>query len=199
MRDLPAPNEDALCRWFSTIFAREQSPEAVQAYLAGAAEPFLSVLELQGVAPAMISGFRTAISRVGMCPDSPRALALAYTALFITPGREAAPPYASLYQDKGLLFGPAHQRMQQRLARSGLAVVETAREPADHIAVMLEYLAHCTDDSRASRAIIGNDLLPWLSRFADRIAEHEQAPGFYTAAARLLIAALTHRHEMLAG
>jgi TorA maturation chaperone TorD len=70
-----------------------------------------------------------------------RALLLEYGRLFLGPGPLPCPPYGSLYLD-GVLMGPSALEALRLYREHGLAVPESWREPADHIAVELSFMAH---------------------------------------------------------
>ncbi len=70
-----------------------------------------------------------------------RALLLEYGRLFLGPGPLLCPPYGSLYID-GVLMGPSTLDVLRLYREQGLTVPQSWREPADHIAVELSFMAH---------------------------------------------------------
>ncbi len=121
-----------------------------------------------------------------------RQLEPAHVALFIArPGGVAAPPYQSCYQGPGLLLGPPAQAMARRLEEAGLTLAR-AGEPPDHLAAELEYLAHLLAEPATlaqGLAFAAQELRPWLSELAGRLATQPGCP-FYALAAALALAVI---------
>lgn len=121
-------------------------------------------------------------------------LAADYCGLFLVGTKHSASPYASLYLDnkpakKGdepLLFGEQHQQMTQFLKQSQLQVQSEFPEPADHLAVILAYVAHlCTHSDEAEQhSFIKANLANWLGNFVAKVTEVDTG-NFYQALARL--------------
>ncbi len=123
-------------------------------------------------------------------------LAADYCNLFLMGGKKSASPYASLYVDESLksddeiqIFGEQHQKMTQFLQRSQLQVESKFPEPADHIAVVLAYIANqCTQEQPVSYAqqlsFISDNLADWIASFVAKVEESDQG-HFYSALARL--------------
>ncbi|MCG9731178.1 molecular chaperone TorD [Shewanella sp. Isolate13] len=121
-------------------------------------------------------------------------LAADYCGLFLVGTKYSASPYASLYLDnksaeKGdepLLFGEQHQQMTQFLKQSQLQVQSEFPEPADHLAVILAYVAHlCTHSDEAEQlGFIQANLANWLHNFVAKVTEVDNG-NFYQALARL--------------
>ena len=61
--------------------------------------------------------------------------------LFVGPNKLLAPPWSSCYADEGTLFGPTAFAVEQVFREHGFAIPEGAREPSDHIAYELQFLA----------------------------------------------------------
>ncbi len=133
-------------------------------------------------------------------------LAADYCGLFLVGTKHSASPYASLYVNgegtsgkghKGgepTLFGEQHQQMVQFLKQSQLQVQSSFPEPADHIAVILAYVAHLcatadsdtTSNSNDSEQLkfIDSYLASWLGNFAAKVTQCDSGE-FYCALARL--------------
>lgn len=120
--------------------------------------------------------------------------------LFIGPHHLLAAPWSSVYMDKGSLFGPTEQRVEIELKRFGLTNPEGHREPCDHIAYELQFIADL--HTRAGEAQSANNreayltylgeakdfyetyLTPWIDAFCTCVEEHAQSE-FYRGLACL--------------
>lgn len=123
-------------------------------------------------------------------------LASEHTRLFVSSrGGVPAPPYQSVYEgEEGLLMGPAARDMEHRLAEVGVARTGPGGEPADHLAVELEYLVLLLeaaweqdrpDLETEARNFAAEVMLPWVDSFSARLAGEENSP-FHQAAAGLV-------------
>ncbi|WP_449316766.1 TorD/DmsD family molecular chaperone [Rubneribacter sp.] len=61
--------------------------------------------------------------------------------LFVGPSKLLAAPWSSVYLDLGSLFGPTALAVEREFKRHGFAIPEGNREPCDHMAYELEFLA----------------------------------------------------------
>lgn len=125
--------------------------------------------------------------------DSPDDLRLAYTRLFLGPGRPVAHPYESVYID-GHLVGESTQQVVTCYTEAGLQVCYTDPELPDHISLELAFMAHLvmqeeTDSEDAltwrerQHRFLDQHLSRWLPSFCERI-ERSDAHPFYCQAAR---------------
>ncbi|GIU31792.1 molecular chaperone TorD [Shewanella schlegeliana] len=134
-------------------------------------------------------------------------LAADYCGLFLVGTKFSASPYAGLYLDnkptengdEPLLFGEQHQQMTQFLKQSQLQVQSEFPEPADHLAVILAYVAHLCihSDEAVQLSFIEANLTNWLSRFVDKVTEVDNG-NFYQALARLTLSWVKSDAEWLA-
>ncbi len=126
------------------------------------------------------------------------SLETAYISLFINDrGGAAAPLYQSCYDNpEGTLMGRPALMMQQRLEEAGIDLAARTSEPADHLAVELEYLflllerAYLEDDPSLlteAREFTAKELLAWLEPLRRRIPGDESF-RFYASATDLLVA-----------
>jgi TorA-specific chaperone len=93
------------------------------------------------------------------------------------------------------MMGESAVRMKQRFESKGLAIADTISEPPDHLSIEIEYLYYLLqngwekpniDDLTEAVSFADTFMLPWVSRFCDRLTAAEQAPLFYSQAAALL-------------
>lgn len=84
------------------------------------------------------------------------------------------------------IFGEQHQKMVAFLQQSKLEISSEFPEPADHIAVILAYLANLCQNNHYSEQLqfINDNILDWISHFVAQVERND--PGnFYSALARL--------------
>ncbi|MCB1354170.1 MAG: molecular chaperone TorD family protein [Rhodobacteraceae bacterium] len=125
---------------------------------------------------------------VGPVAEAVIALQRRHTALFEGIFRQRGlPPYASVWDGTGRLFGPAVGRMQRLLRGLDIHVAEGCCEPPDHIAIQLAALAEALRQDRSDIVPALLDELNWIDRFAASLTEADRN-GFYGAVALLLTA-----------
>jgi TorA-specific chaperone len=138
--------------------------------------------------------------------DIYQSLEQSYVRLFINSlDGIAAPLYASCYafgnapgQDAALM-GPPAAMMKERFDSKGLSLGEHIHEPPDHLSIELEYLYFLLDKgwSDGDTALIdeavsfaGETMLPWVTRFQERIAPVETECRFYQLITAILCSIL---------
>lgn len=179
-----------ICQWFSTLLATELDTPTLQAYMVGDAAPLLEDLALLDELTQPVQALQQAISTLGLLEQPQLELAADFASLFLSDARHSPAPYASLYLDDGRFNGPSSQRMQARLAAAGYGVDEQFKEPADHVAIMLDYLAESyrrlaqapTPEAETNVALfVKDDLNSWLPELAQRAEKVDTASPFYPA------------------
>ncbi|HYG90081.1 MAG TPA: molecular chaperone TorD family protein [Azospirillum sp.] len=175
-------------RWLAGVFARE--PTA--AMLAGYRSPegrgvLLRLAEMEPLgegAAGLLAMVNDETDLEAMAFD----LAGTYARLFLgAGGPSAVSPYESVHTSpERRLFQQATTDMERLLAEYGLSVAG-APEPADHIAVELEFLAELilAGETALERRLLDEHLLRWAPAFCDACIERD-ATGYYAAAARML-------------
>ena len=124
-----------------------------------------------------------------------------YVRLFINSrGGISAPLYHSCYLESGQenaapsIMGETAGLMKQRFGSKGLAIADTISEPPDHLSIEIEYLYFLlqngweqqhTEYLSEAVSFAETFMLPWVSRFCDRLSDEQDAP-FYSQAAVLL-------------
>ena len=124
-----------------------------------------------------------------------------YVRLFVNAQNSiTAPLYHSCYQDRGQsdsqprLMGESAGFMRQLFKSKGLSLANSINEPSDHLSIELEYLFFLLqhgvtkqDNEALDEAIsfAGTFMLPWVSRFRDRLLSRSACP-FYPFAAAIL-------------
>ena len=189
-----------LCQWFSTLLANELDEQQLHSYIAGEATPLLEALaELPELAGA-VAQLRQAIITLPLLEHPGLELAADFAGLFLSDARHSPAPYASLYMEGERFNGPPTARMQQRLADAGYNIDAGFQEPADHLAIMLDYLAERyrrlalepTPEAEARLAqFVREDLASWLPELAIRAKKVDTASQFYPALLTLMAACFT--------
>lgn len=148
--------------WIGDILDQQLAAEAICLDLAGAAAADVSV-DLQRRHTALFEGiFR----------------------------QRGAPPYASVWDGTGRLFGPAVERMQILLRDLDVHLAPDCKEPADHVAIELMALAEALRQGRPQiiEALLA-EMRSWLGHFTAALISAD-GNGFYGNAGRLLAALL---------
>lgn len=211
-------SESLLCRWLATLLSAELEEAALDRYRRGEAGPMLALLrDAHGLADE-VARVERALSRLVMFTTPQLELAADFAELFLADARSGAPPYASLYADEtGRFHGAPAERMEARLAQAGYAVQREVGEPADHLAIMLDYLGRrlmtlaeasgegeeiASGETREAlrrdiRAFLAEELCLWLPRLVARSATPTTASDFYPAVLALTAAYLETLREAL--
>ena len=125
-------------------------------------------------------------------------LLIEYCRLFLGPGTLPCPPYGSMYLD-GVVMGPSTLEVVRRYRAEGLRVVASWKEPPDHVAVELGFMARLSAaHSRAADANNTAEAARLLRIQADFLRDHlgRWGPLF---AERLSQATSCHLFRFLSG
>lgn len=186
--------------WLSSLFARELTIEEIEAYHSQEIRSFLSGLgENETLKPA-VDKLVDALNRLKDREDAQLELAADFCELFLTTDKTGALPYASMYIGKEKLLNdkPA-QEMAELMAQKGIAVQDGFNEPADHIAIELDFLGnmiirsnelekleHINEALLEQKAFIEKYLLSWFPQFSARCVEKDEF-GLYASVSELLV------------
>ncbi|NJB69466.1 TorA-specific chaperone [Desulfobaculum xiamenense] len=180
-------------RWLSTLFASELTPAAVASYRGAQGRAFLDALVASGPVEEDAAALLRHLDTADSPDDAALDLASAYAWLFHgVGGPQSVPPFASVYAGEKPHTGQqAEADFRALLRRFGLDARYAAHEPADHVAVMLEFMAwlieHPGDDAAlCRRELLERHLLNWFPRFAALCAERDRH-GFYAALAAMTL------------
>ncbi|MCL1092582.1 molecular chaperone TorD [Shewanella kaireitica] len=180
----------------SSLFAKEIDHKTLHELTSTQAQAFWSQLAAEASFKADVDVLVAEFAKL----NSDKALlelAADYCGLFLVGTKNSASPYASLYLtdtpvakgDEPLLFGEQHQQMTQFLKQSQLQVQSEFPEPADHLAVILAYVAHinmhCSNQQQLE--FIRDNLANWLATFVAKVAKVDTG-NFYIALAQLTLA-----------
>ncbi len=170
-----------LIRFLSNAFARELDLATIAACYNGVADELL-----RGAAGTdqLIQEMKTWSN----AQETQRRLAISYGSVFLAGGREAAPLYASAWQGNGTLMSTPHYRMLSLLKQAGKEVANSYSEPADHLAIMLEYLAICLEGHQAAidaAQFASSEILPWYRVFSKKVHSHSGSDPFYLSLVKI--------------
>lgn len=192
--------------WLSTLFAQELKPEQLASYFDQQGQEFLNELseaipekQAERHGAATLTQLKSALAALKLVQQPHLELAADFAQSFLGDNRTSALPYASVYlSDGGLLFQKPHDEMLELLRSQGLAVTDQFKEPADHLAIMLDFLGNMalrqlntqTESERKALyqeqlSFIENRLLTWVPEFNQR-CQGITGSGFYPAVAGLL-------------
>lgn len=118
-----------------------------------------------------------AIPPVGMSND--------YHDLFVGPHKLLAAPWASVYLDEGLLYGPSTFRTKEYFSSQGFSVSSNVSEPCDHVSYEWQFMADMQErivsdieegddlgleaDIRTTGGFLNECLDPWIERFCEQV------------------------------
>lgn len=177
--------------WFSTLLSKELEKEQLASYFSGEGADFIKLLEQEPEFTIPVQKLKSALMTV--LPNNRPELELAadFSQLFLTDAKKGAPPYASVYiSETGQLFEQPHQDMLLLFKQQGLVIDPEFNEPADHIAIQLDYLGNLIlkDGQTISLAqieFIEQNILSWLDLFVQATKKVNNS-GFYQAICQLL-------------
>lgn len=196
-----------LYRWLSNCYVRELDADVLGNYVSSEGQRFLCEL---AETPSMREGALSLQEALKQDADSKELalqLAGAYAFLFLgVGGRRTASLYESVYVSKNqCLYQEPHLQMKEILRRHGLTPPEGFREPLDHIAVQLDFMAQLAQRAAdlglpkqqkefqdllfEQQQFLNQHLLNWVPQFCKDCAERDPG-GFYKGAALILKALL---------
>ncbi|MGF1750556.1 MULTISPECIES: molecular chaperone TorD [Vibrio] len=203
MQEIKAFNEQRaeIYWWLSSLFAKELTKEELEKYHSVEIRAFLAGLGENASLSASIANFIDALNRLQTREDAQLELSADFCDLFLKTDKHGALPYASMYIGKSGLLNdtPAHD-MAALLKQHNIGVSDNLNEPADHLAIELDFLgnliirsnelesdAHINNALLEQADFIEQHLMTWLPQFDRRCKEFDEF-GFYAAVAQLLVA-----------
>lgn len=135
-------------------------------------------------------------------------LEVEYSRLFVGPFSLPVPPYESCFREKGKVMGDTTMAVAHFYQKGGFEVEREIKEPPDHIALELSFLAELcaleskfaeqentslTESAKAmQRDFLANHLLAWAEAFQEAV-QQKAILIFYPAMAKIMVeAAKTH-------
>ncbi|WP_375322648.1 molecular chaperone TorD [Aliivibrio logei] len=202
MNELTAFNEQRaeIYWWLSSLLANELTEEQLEQYNSFEVRTFLSDL---GKTPELASSVNELVEKLNKLQardDAQLELSADFCQAFLGSDKNSALPYASIYLDKsGLLNAKPAQDMRELLEKYKIAQKAEFNEPADHIAIELDFLGNLilmtnqqTSEEdfeaymSAQLSFINKQLLSWTPKF-NHICKERDEFGFYAAVTTFLV------------
>ena len=188
--------------WFSTLLIQELNDEQTVTLTGESGMGFLDALSMEGMV-AEVDAVKSALKQLNSNGEMRLELAADFAQTFLRDNKHSALPYASVYlSHDGLLYQTAQKEMADMLQKEGLAVDKDMGEPADHIAVRLDYLGNLVlrgikasyetdyrEGLKKQLAFIDAQVMNWLPRFVKKSLGVGDA-CFYPAICSLLLSYL---------
>ncbi|USD66266.1 molecular chaperone TorD [Vibrio sp. SCSIO 43136] len=198
--------------WLSSLFAAELTDKELDAYHSADIRAFIQGLASNDKLSTSASALIDCLNKLQDREDAQLELAADFCDLFLTSDKGGALPYASIYVGKsGLLNDVPAQEMAALMNEKGIGMQEGFNEPADHLAVELDFLGNLIiqsnqieDEDAFEQALaeqkefINNKLLNWLPKFVKACKDNDEY-GFYAAVSTLLIDFLALDSQYLSG
>ncbi len=203
MQEVKAFNEKRaeIYWWFSSLFAKELTDKDLEAYHSVEIRSFLAGLGENESLKLAVDNLVDALNRLQNREDAQLELAADFCELFLKTEKYGALPYASMYIGKsGLLNDKPAEEMAKLMADFGVQVDDKLNEPADHLAVELDFLGNMIIRSNEyerekhmevafvqQNHFIEHQLMSWLPQFSAKCQQLDKF-GFYASVAQLLVA-----------
>ncbi|NRF31141.1 molecular chaperone TorD [Vibrio coralliilyticus] len=205
MQEIKAFNEKRaeIYWWLSSLYAKELTEDNLHQYHSAEIRSFLTGLGENSHLKPAIERVIDALNRLMDRDDAQLELAADFCDLFLKSDKDSALPYASMYIGKsGLLNDQPATDMEKLMAEHGIEVEKGLNEPADHIAIELDFLGnliirsneleqdrHMEEAFSEQEQFIQQQLLSWIPPFSKKCQALDEF-GFYSAISLLLIAFL---------
>ena len=183
--------------WFSTLLTKELNKDQLAEYFSGEGLDFLNQLEQEPLFHDGILDVKSALLSIMVIKQPSLELAADFSQLFLTDAKKGAPPYASVYlSETGQLFEKPHHEMLELFSKEGLIIDPNFKEPADHLAIQLDYLGNLIiregeNRTKAQARFIQSHLINWLPSFVEATKKVTNS-GFYQAICQLLLLFVEH-------
>ncbi|MDO6763184.1 molecular chaperone TorD [Agarivorans sp. 1_MG-2023] len=180
--------------WFATVFTKELDKQQLAAYTTGEGAQLLKQLADTAELSPAVKLVNNHLAKCMALQHPELELAADFCQQFLSDSKVGAPPYASIYLSSSkLMYQEPHEQMLALLVAQGLRVDPEFNEPADHLAIQLDYLGNLImreDDNPQQQAeFIQQHLLSWLPQWLEALSKVSKG-GFYQGFAELLVAYL---------
>lgn len=214
MNELTAFNEQRaeIYWWLSSLLANELTTEQLEQYNSFEVRTFLTSLAETPTLATSMNALIEKLNQLQSREDVQLELSADFCQAFLGSDKNSALPYASMYLDKaGILNGKPAQDMRDLLTQYNIAQKAEFNEPADHIAIELDFLGNLivmTNQQsseedfetymNAQLTFINEQLLSWVPRFSQICKERDEF-GFYASVTDFLVAFLQLDATFLTG
>lgn len=180
--------------WFATIFTKELELAQIEAYRTGDGADLLKSLSEEPELSAAVAKINNGLAKCLAMAHPEVELAADFCQMFLGDTKVGAPPYASVYlSSEQLMYQEPHDAMAKILTDAGMQIDPEFKEPADHIAIQLDYLGNLImregDTSSEQRQFIEQQLMSWLPLWLEA-SEKKSCNDFYLGFIELLSAYL---------
>ncbi len=203
MQEVKAFNEKRaeIYWWFSSLFAKELTDKDLEAYHSAEIRRFLAGLGENESLKLAVDNLIDALNRLQERENAQFELAADFSELFLKTDMYSALPYASVYiGESGLPNDKPAKEMAMLMTDFGVQIDDKLNEPADHLAVELDFLGnmiirsneyeqekHMEDAFIQQNHYINKHLMTWLPQFSAKCQQSDKF-GFYASVAQLLVA-----------
>ncbi len=146
-------------------------------------------------------------------PSFIEGIEASYRALFYAMGEQSVCAWESPYLDEnGMLFQESTLDVRKYYHEAGLKLQAEKQFPDDHIAAIMDYLAHQSaltyerfadgldadvlELSKIQRSFIEKHLLTWVSKFAEQVTAND-SHGIYAVYANALVQSINNDYQIL--
>lgn len=198
--------------WLSGLFDRELVAQELNQYHSPPIRRFLQGMGNNDLMADTVRQFITVLDTLKKMDNAHLEVAASFCDLFLKSSQSSALPYESVYLsgDGKIKEGPATE-MEAMMSNNGIQLCRADTEPADHLAVELDFMGHLIirsneleqavhlEEALSRQAdFIHRHLLNWLPLFSHRCMQLDPL-GFYSAAAALLVSFLQMDYHYLTG
>ncbi|UNM97067.1 molecular chaperone TorD [Ignatzschineria rhizosphaerae] len=204
-------------QWFAQMFSQELDKEIIKIYQDGALNTMFNLFGEIGLS-IEVDRFKEAIAQLASLENPALELKADFAACFLLDEASGAMPYASLYlNEEGMMYSEAERKMRELLSKSGLAILESFKEPSDHLAIYLSLMhkwceqlhkeikkevdtqSYLHNEYLAQKSFVDNGILMWIPSWNNRLARITNCKtDFYQALGALLMAFLLADSDFLA-
>ncbi|MGY0218243.1 molecular chaperone TorD [Endozoicomonadaceae bacterium StTr2] len=189
MSDATSENRAQVYWWLSSLIASELDDAQLAHLFSDEMDLFISALGEEPELETVCEQFRQAVTALKQRQDFRLELAADYAHLFLATAKNGALPYPSVYaSDKRLLMQEPHHQMLKLLNENDFARAEGFKEPADHLAIILDLMGNLALKENViayQQSVLQSLLLNWLPEWHQDVCRHD-AFGFYAAVAALV-------------
>ncbi|WP_220719918.1 molecular chaperone TorD [Agarivorans litoreus] len=176
--------------WFATVFTKELDKQQLASYTSGEGAQLLKQLADTAELSSAVTMIKNHLAKLSAFKHPELELAADFCQQFLSDSKVGAPPYASVYLSANkLMFQEPHEKMRALLVSQGLQVDPNFNEPADHLAIQLDYLGNLIlreAPAQQQADFINQHLLCWLPLWLDTLRKVSKG-GFYQGFAELLV------------
>lgn len=203
-------------QWFARIFSSELSGDEVKLYEEGALNTLLSLFTEMGLSEE-VKKVQAAIDSLKQIEHVELELKADFAGCFLLDEASGAIPYASIYLGDGdMLYAEAERKMREILSKSGLQILDSFKEPSDHLSIYLslmqKWCEQLNKDLRtetvdrdlieseyiAQATFINEGILSWLPIWNERLSRVANCKcQFYVAMGDLLVAYITADYDYM--